>query len=77
MKSYIDNVIAPRLQGDGGWIEYEDFDGDCLKVILRGDCSTCAKNALCIKWVEEKILRDRGEKVTIEYQCIKPFFRDK
>ena len=28
MKEYIDNVLAPKLQGDGGWVEFVSYPED-------------------------------------------------
>ena len=34
MKEYIENVLASRLQGDGGWVEFVSLEGeaDTLRV---------------------------------------------
>ncbi len=26
MKEYIENVLAPKLQGDGGWVEFVSYE---------------------------------------------------
>ncbi len=36
MKEYIENVLAPRLQGDGGWVEFVSLEGGKLTLIFRG-----------------------------------------
>ena len=77
MEEYLNNVIRPLLQGDGGEIEYSDFDGETLRVILRGECSFCPKAERCLDWCEEKILRDTGKKVRISAVSRRPYFRDK
>lgn len=77
MKEYIENIIAPRVQGDGGWIEYEELDGSQLTVVLRGECSRCNKAALCMKWIEDRIYKDMGKTIQIKYRCVKPYFLDK
>lgn len=76
MQEYIEKIIAPRIQGDGGWIEFVSFDGTELSVILRGECSKCEKASLCMQWVEERILKECGEVVRINYRCIKPYFQN-
>ena len=77
MKDYINNVLSPLLQGDGGYIEYLSQTGDNIKVIARGECSKCHKLPLCLKWCEERIEKDRNIKVTLEAVRKKPFFWDK
>ena len=39
IQQYIENVLQPKIQGDGGWIEFVSLDGDELTVIFRGECS--------------------------------------
>ena len=39
MKEYIENVLAPKLQGDGGWVEFVSYENKKLTLIFRGECS--------------------------------------
>ena len=41
MKEYIENVLAPKLQGDGGWVEFVSYENKKLTLIFRGECSKC------------------------------------
>ena len=41
LKKYVDEVIAPKLQGDGGFIDLTGTDGNVLHVRLQGECSKC------------------------------------
>lgn len=76
MEEYIRTVIAPKLQGDGGWIEFlSEKDGE-LQVILRGECSKCSVLPSCINWIKGEIKRDLGQDVEIHYIRKKPFFWD-
>ncbi len=77
MKDYIENVIKPKLQGDGGWVEFVSLDGDKLTLIFRGECSKCLILDRCVKWIESEIKRDLGEAVTVNAVRKKPFFWDK
>ena len=36
LKKYVDEVIAPKLQGDGGFIDLTGTDGNVLHVRLQG-----------------------------------------
>ena len=76
METYVNTVLRPLLQGDGGEMEFLRFDGTTLFVRLRGECSFCAKSALCIDWCEQKILKDLGKSVKIAAEKKKPYFRD-
>lgn len=77
MKNYIENVIKPKLQGDGGEIDFISFENGALTVLLQGECSKCLIVDRCIAWIEKEILRDLGEEVKIIAHKKKPFFWDK
>lgn len=34
IKNYVETVLQPKLQGDGGWVEFVGLDGDELTLIL-------------------------------------------
>ncbi len=76
MKEYIETVLAPRIQADGGWVEYVSLEGGKLTLVFRGECSKCGILNRCTDWMEQKILQDKGEDVTIIAQRKKPFFWD-
>ena len=77
MKDYINTIIKPKLQGDGGEIDFVSYENGELTVLLQGECSKCLIVERCISWIESEILRDMGEKVKINVQKKKPFFWDK
>ena len=74
LKDYIDNVICPKLQGDGGEIIYLKESEDCVNVAFRGECSKCLILDRCVDWIREEILRETGRTVRISYVREKPFF---
>ena len=74
MKNYIESVIKPKLQGDGGEIDFISYEDGILRVLLQGECSKCLIVERCIAWIESEILRDMGERVKIIAQMKKPFF---
>ena len=77
MKEYIETVLAPRIQADGGWVEFVSLNGDQLTLVFRGECSKCGILNRCTDWMAQKIMEDRGQRVTIVAQRKKPFFWDK
>ena len=77
MKEYINNVLSPLLQGDGGYIEFIEENESEVKVLARGECSKCGKLDLCLKWCEDRIEKDTGRRVTLTATRKKPFFWDK
>ena len=76
LKKYVDEVIAPKLQGDGGFIDLIGTDGNVLHVRLQGECSKWAIVPRCMSWIEEEIKRDLGIDVTVFAERKKPFFWD-
>ena len=77
MKDYIEKIIKPKLQGDGGEIDFISYENGVLTVLLQGECSKCLIVERCIAWIESEILRDLGEIVKINAIKKKPFFWDK
>ena len=77
MKDYINTIIKPKLQGDGGEIDFVSYENGELTVLLQGECSKCLIVERCIAWIESEILRDMGVSVKIVAQKKKPFFWDK
>ena len=43
VQAYIDRVLAPKIQGDGGWVEFVSLEGDRLTLRFRGECSKCLR----------------------------------
>lgn len=76
LKKYIEHTIAPKIQGDGGWIELRFADEEAAEVVLRGECSKCAIADRCMTWVAAEIKRDLGINVTVCATRRKPFFWD-
>lgn len=76
IKTYVETVLQPKLQGDGGWIEFVSFENEVLTVIFRGECSKCLILHRCEAWVEEQIQKDLGLKVKLCGIRKKPYFQD-
>ena len=76
MKQYIEQVLAPRIQGDGGWVDYVSLEGDNLTLVFRGECSKCQILHRCTDWIAQKIESDLGRRVTVVPIRKKPFFWD-
>ena len=41
VQTYVENILQPKLQGDGGWVEFVSLAGSELTLIFRGECSKC------------------------------------
>ena len=76
IQNYVETVLQPKLQGDGGWIEFVSFDNGNLTVIFRGECSKCLILHRCTEWIEEQIKNDLDKKVKVIAIRKKPYFQD-
>ena len=76
IQNYVENVLQPKLQGDGGWVEYVGLEGDKLTLIFRGECSKCLILHRCVAWIEEQIKLDLKKTVKVEAIRKKPYFQD-
>lgn len=76
VQKYIEDVLQPKIQGDGGWIEYVSLEGNELSVIFRGECSKCLILHRCVAWIEEQIKLYCKKNVKVNAIRKKPYFQD-
>ena len=76
MREYLENTLAPRIQGDGGWVEFASLEDGRLTLVFRGECSKCDVLDRCADWIAEKIRQDLGETVTVVPVRKRPYFQD-
>jgi Fe-S cluster biogenesis protein NfuA len=76
MKNYVENILAPKLQGDGGWVEYVSFENNELTLVFRGECSKCLILNRCVDWIESEIKRDLKKEVKVVAIRKRPYFQD-
>ena len=76
IQNYVQDVLQPKLQGDGGWVEFDSLEGDELTLIFRGECSKCLILERCTKWIEEQISLDLKKQLKVNPVRKKPYFQD-
>lgn len=76
MERYINEVLAPKLQGDGGWVEYVSLENSVLTLRFRGECSKCLILHRCTAWIEDEIKKDLNKTVTVNAIRKRPYFQD-
>lgn len=77
IETYIKKIIRPRIQGDGGEVEFESLSEDgTLTLIFRGECSKCLILNRCVDWIAEEVLKNTGKLVKIKAVRKKPYFWD-
>ncbi len=77
MKKYIETVIRPKIQGDGGDVEFINCKDGIAELVFRGECSKCLILERCVDWIESEVEKDLGEKIKIKVIRKKPYFWDK
>ncbi|HIY34740.1 MAG TPA: NifU family protein [Candidatus Eubacterium faecigallinarum] len=76
VKKYVETVLQPKLQGDGGWVEFVSLEDGDLTLIFRGECSKCLILNRCTAWIEEQIKKDLNQSVKVVAVRKKPYFQD-
>lgn len=76
MEHYINDIIRPKIQGDGGEITFLSQESDKVNVVMQGECSKCLILDRCISWIESEIKRDLSQDIQINAIRKKPFFWD-
>lgn len=76
VQAYVESVLQPKLQGDGGWIEYVSCENGVLTAVFRGECSKCLILHRCTEWIEEQIKKDLNKSVKVNAVRRKPYFQD-
>lgn len=76
IQNYVQDVLQPKLQGDGGWVEFLSLDGDELTLVFRGECSKCLILHRCVAWIERQIKNDLKKNVRVVAVRKRPYFQD-
>ena len=77
IETYIKKIIRPKIQGDGGEVEFESLSDDgTLTLIFRGECSKCLILHRCVDWIAEEVLKNTSKLVKIKAVRKKPYFWD-
>lgn len=76
MEKYVSQILAPRIKGDGGWVEFISYEEGILTLGFRGECSKCLILHRCTAWIESEIKKNLGVSVTVEPKRLKPYFWD-
>ena len=76
LQDYVEKTLQPKLQGDGGWVEYKDFSDGVLTLVFRGECSKCMILPRCCDWISEQIKHDLKKDVKVSAIRKRPYFQD-
>lgn len=76
VRDYVESVLQPKLQGDGGWVEFSSLKDGELTLVFRGECSKCLILHRCVDWIEQQIKVDLNRTVKVTAVRKKPYFQD-
>lgn len=76
MKHFVEQVLAPRIQADGGWVEFVSYENETLTLLFRGECSKCQILDRCTDWISQQVSARFSKSVTIIPLRRKPYFWD-
>ena len=77
MEKYINEILRPLVQGDGGEMTFLSRNGNEVTVVMQGECSKCGMLTKCMAWCEGRIKADIGEDIKLIPVRKKPFFWDR
>ncbi|PWH81340.1 NifU family protein [Brumimicrobium oceani] len=64
IKDLLDQYVRPAVEGDGGAIEFRNFNEGVVTVVLKGACSGCPSSTNTLKGGIEQILKQHIPEVT-------------
>lgn len=76
VQKYIEEILQPKIQGDGGWVEFVSLEDDKLTLVFRGECSKCLILERCVAWIEEQLKKDLKKSLKVVAIRKKPYFQD-
>jgi len=77
MENYIRDVLKPKIQADGGEIDFLDISDNTLTLQLSGECAVCSVADKCLnQWLADEIKRDLKLDVKVKFIKKPPYFRD-
>ena len=62
IQQVLEEEVKPALAKDGGDVELFDIEGNLIKVVLKGACSSCSSSTFTLKTAIEARLRERISK---------------
>lgn len=75
IQNYVENVLQPKIQGDGGWAEFDSLDGK-TSPLFQGRMLKMLDLDRCVAWIEQQIKTDCNKTVKVTPVRKKPYFQD-
>lgn len=75
VRSFIEDVWRPRIQGDGGEIRFVSLEGNRLTVKMQGECSFCPLATGRLKsFLEQELLKEFETPVVLHQIMDPPYY---
>jgi len=58
IKDLLDEYVRPAVEGDGGAIDFRNFEDGIVTVLLKGSCAGCPSSTATLKGGIEMLLKD-------------------
>lgn len=75
-EKYINEILRPRIQADGGEIQFVSEQDNTVTVLFQGECSKCLILNRCVSWIESEMENTFGKEIKLIVTKKKPFFWD-
>ena len=72
IRDYLTKTIFPRVQADGGWLEWVDGNENEIVLRARGECANCECFSRCLDWIRQRVKEDLQKEIQIHVEK-KPF----
>ena len=67
IQKVLDEEVRPVLMNDGGDVEFYDIEGNTVRVLLKGACSSCPSSIATLKMAIEARLKEHvGQNLVVE-----------
>lgn len=78
IRTYIQEIIRPRVQADGGEIDFLSLEDGLLTLKVQAECSKCPLTKSCLKdWILKELNRQFGVDLRLKALIVKPYFWDR
>jgi len=74
---FINNVIRPCVQADGGEVVVANANEHELALVLMGECAVCPSNCGVREWITEQVHAKFGPGIRVSFDVKKRYFQDK
>ena len=82
LKDWFEQEILPCVRADGGWLELREGreqeerqipnEAETVRLTVRGECVHCAALERCLRWAEDRAMKELGR--TVRFTAVREPF---